>query len=43
MLPGCGYQPIAPGAEGLLRALHRLPLTPDQEARLRKGLFLNQR
>ena len=40
MLPGCGYRPIAPRAEGLLRELRRRPLTVDQEARLRRGLHL---
>lgn len=41
MLPGCGYRPIAPGAEALLRELRRLPLTADQDAKLRKGLRLD--
>ena len=41
MLPGCGYRPIAPRADALLRELRRLPLTPDQDAKLRKGLGLD--
>ncbi len=41
MLPGCGYRPVAPGAEALLRELRRLPLTVDQDAKLRKGLHLD--
>jgi Fe-S-cluster containining protein len=41
MLPGCGYRPIAPRAEQLLSALRRLPLTEDQDARLRKDLHLD--
>ncbi len=41
MLPGCGYRPIAPKAEALVRELRRLPLTADQDAKLRKGLHLD--
>jgi Fe-S-cluster containining protein len=40
MLPGCGYRPIDPRAADLLRTLDSQPLTPDQRARLRKGLHL---
>ena len=41
MLPGCGYRPVAPRAEQLLAALRRLPLSADQEAKLRKDLHLD--
>jgi Fe-S-cluster containining protein len=41
MLPGCGYRPVAPGAETLLRELRRLPLTPEQDAKLRRELHLD--
>jgi uncharacterized protein len=41
MLPACGYRPIAPRAEALLRELRRLPLSADQDAKLRKGLRLD--
>ena len=40
MFPGCGYVPIAPNAEGLALALRKLPLTAEQEAKLRRGLHL---
>ena len=40
MFPGCGYQAIAPNAEGLRIALSRLALTPEQETKLRRGLHL---
>lgn len=42
MLPGCGYRPVARNADKLLDALARHPLTADQKARLRKGLFLDR-
>jgi uncharacterized protein len=41
MLPGCGYRPVAPRAEALLREIRRLPLTAEQEAKLRQGLHLD--
>jgi len=40
MFPGCGYYPVAPNAEGLTLALRKLPLTADQQAKLRRGLHL---
>jgi hypothetical protein len=40
MLPGCGYRPLAPGAGSMLRELERRRLTPEQMAKLKKGLFL---
>lgn len=42
LLPGCGYRAVAPNADRLLGALRRLPLAPEQEARLKKGLFLEK-
>lgn len=42
MLPGCGYRPVAKNADQLLDALTRYPLSADQKARLRKGLFLDR-
>jgi Fe-S-cluster containining protein len=41
MLPGCGYKPVDPRAERLLRELDVRPLTPEQRERLRKGLHLD--
>jgi Fe-S-cluster containining protein len=40
LLPGCGYRAIAPNAARLKAALERLPLTPGQRERLRRGLRL---
>ena len=40
MLPGCGYRAIAPRAEQLIRELGRLPLSGEQQEKLRKGLHL---
>lgn len=42
MLSGCGYRPLAPNANRLREALDRHPLSADQRARLRKGLFLDR-
>ena len=41
MFPGCGFRAVAPNAEGLRIALGRLPLTAEQEAKLRRGLHLD--
>ena len=41
MFPGCGYRAVAPNAERLTLALRRLPLTAEQEAKLRRGLHLD--
>lgn len=41
-LPGCGYRPVARGADGLLRALERAAVTGEQLARLKKGLYLER-
>jgi uncharacterized protein len=41
MLPGCGYRPVDPRAESLRRVLDAQPLTPEQRARLRHGLHLD--
>jgi uncharacterized protein len=40
MLDGCGYKPIAFGASGMLGALEKQKLTPEQMEKLKKGLFL---
>jgi hypothetical protein len=40
MLEGCGYRPVAPNARRLTALLDRQDLTPEQRAKLRKGLFL---
>jgi uncharacterized protein len=40
MLEGCGYKPIAFGARGMINALRRQNLTPEQMEKLKKGLFL---
>ena len=37
-LPGCGYRAVAANADGLVRALERAAETPEQMARLKKGL-----
>jgi Fe-S-cluster containining protein len=42
MLPGCGYRPVSPRADQLRTALERHPLSEEQKARLRKGLFLDR-
>jgi Fe-S-cluster containining protein len=38
----CGYRAIAPNADALLGILERTPLTPEQRARLKKGLYLEK-
>jgi len=40
LLPGCGYRPLARNAAELRQALRDRPLTDEQRARLRRGLFL---
>lgn len=40
LLPGCGYRPVARDAKRFLRVLADQDLTPDQRARLKKELFL---
>jgi uncharacterized cysteine cluster protein YcgN (CxxCxxCC family) len=42
MLPGCGYRPVAPNAEALLRALEGAAVRGDQIARLKKDLHLEK-
>jgi Fe-S-cluster containining protein len=42
MLPGCGYRPVAANAEGLLRSLSLRPLSPEQRAKLTRGLRLEK-
>ena len=39
-LTGCGYRPVAPNAERLVRSLQRASVTPEQMARLKKDLHL---
>ena len=41
LLPGCGYRARPPNADGLKAALARVELTPDQRAKLEKGLRLD--
>ena len=41
MFPGCGFRAVAPNAVGLRAALRRLPLTAEQEDKLRRGLHLD--
>ncbi|HVO11076.1 MAG TPA: YkgJ family cysteine cluster protein [Vicinamibacteria bacterium] len=41
LLPRCGYRASPPNAEGLRAALSRLPLTPEQREKLRRGLRLD--
>lgn len=41
LLPGCGFRPIPPNAEGLRKALDGLDLTTQQREKLRKGLRLD--
>ena len=41
-LPGCGYRPVAPNAERLVRSLERAAVTPEQMARLKKDLHLER-
>jgi hypothetical protein len=40
-LPGCGYRALTPNAAGLRKALEGLDLTPEQRAKLRRGLELD--
>jgi hypothetical protein len=40
MMKGCGYRPVLPGAARFLRVLDQKALTPEQRARLRRGLHL---
>jgi hypothetical protein len=42
MLPGCGYRPVAPNAEALLRALEGASLRAGQLARLKRDLHLEK-
>ncbi len=42
LLPSCGYRATPPNAEGLKAALARLPLTPEQREKLRRGLRLDE-
>ena len=42
MLPGCGYRPVSPRADQFLAALDRHPVSAEQKARLRRGLFLDR-
>ena len=39
--PGCGYRPVAPNAAALRAALDRRSLTPEQQEKLRRELFLD--
>jgi hypothetical protein len=40
LLPGCGYRPVARGADRMLRVLQDQPLTDEQRARLGRDLRL---
>ena len=40
MLDGCGYRAVLPQAARFLRVLDQYPLTPEQQAKLRRGLRL---
>jgi hypothetical protein len=40
MLPRCGYRAAPPNAAGLRAAIERLDVTPEQRAKLRRGLRL---
>ncbi|HEY2516497.1 MAG TPA: YkgJ family cysteine cluster protein [Polyangiaceae bacterium] len=40
LLPGCGYRPLARNAKRMLKVLDAQPLTPEQLAKLKKGMFL---
>jgi hypothetical protein len=42
LLPGCGYRPVAPNAERLVRSLERASVTREQMARLKKDLHLEK-
>jgi Fe-S-cluster containining protein len=42
LLPGCGYRPVARRARALRRALDAQPLTPEQRARVQRGLYLDE-
>ncbi len=41
-LPGCGYRPVAPNADRLVRSLERASVTREQMARLKKDLHLER-
>jgi len=41
LLPGCGFRPIAPNADGLRQSLDKIDLTPEQRVKLKKGLRLS--
>jgi hypothetical protein len=41
-LPGCGYRAVNTSAEGILRALQERDLSPEQMAKLRAGLYLDE-
>ena len=41
LLPGCGYRPVASNAAALRVILDRQPLTPEQRAKLDRGLHLD--
>lgn len=41
-LPGCGYKPVAPGAEKLLVALAQEDLSPESLEKIKKGLHLEE-
>jgi hypothetical protein len=40
LLPRCGYRAAPPNAAGLRAAIERLDVTPEQRAKLRRGLRL---
>jgi uncharacterized cysteine cluster protein YcgN (CxxCxxCC family) len=41
-LPGCGYRAVSSSAQGFLRVLHERELSPEQMAKLRAGLYLDE-
>jgi len=41
-LPGCGYRPVAPNADRLVRSLERASVTREQMDRLKKDLHLER-
>ena len=41
-LPGCGYRAVSTSAEGFLRALQERDLSPEQMAKLKAGLYLDE-
>ena len=42
LFEGCGFKPLAKDRVPLLRAIEGQPMTEDQRAKLRKGLFLDE-